>query len=76
MIIARLEGNKSISNILDKLEGLKYEVSACVSNNNIGYVYRKNASSTDLSRDVKSVKKACQFTSSIKCSYGTNSSTY
>mgnify|MGYP000067032979 CR=1 FL=1 len=74
MIVARLEGTKDISDILEKLEGLEYETSS--SNKKIGYVFRKNASSSDLSRDVKSVKTACKFTGSIKCTHGSNSTTY
>ena len=74
MIVARLEGTKDISGILEKLKGLEYEVSAL--NDKIVYVFRKNASSTDLSRDVKSAKVACKFTSSIKCTYGASPTNY
>lgn len=74
MVVARLEGTKDISELLEKLRGLEYEVAS--SNNKVGYVSRNNASGSDLSRDVKSVKTACKFTGSIKCNYGTSSSTY
>lgn len=74
MIVARLEGLKNISEIFNKLEGLEYEVS--VLNDKIGYVFRKNASSSDLSRDVKTVKTACKFSGTIKSSFGSNTGSY
>lgn len=74
MFVARLECVKDISEILKKLEGLEYEVTS--SNNKVGYIFRKNANSSDLSRDVKAVKAACKFIGSIQCTYGTSGSTY
>lgn len=74
MIVARLEGSKNILEIFNKLEGLEYEVS--VLNDKIGYVFRKNASSSDLSRDVKTVKAACKFLGTIKSSFGSNTGSY
>lgn len=74
MVIARLEGAKDISGILEKLKKLEYEVVS--SSNKVGYISRNNTSSSDLSRDVKSVKTACKFTGSIKCTYGTSNATY
>ena len=74
MIVARLEGSKNISEILNKLEGLEYEVS--VLNDKTGYVFRKNASSSDLSRDVKATKSACKFSGTIKSSFGSSTGSY
>jgi hypothetical protein len=74
MIVARLEATKDIKCILDKLENLEYDVSLL--NEKTIFVYRASASSSDLSRDVKSAKSACKFSGTIKCSYGTNNSNY
>jgi hypothetical protein len=74
MIVARLDGSKNISEILNKLEGLEYEVS--VLNDKTGYVFRKNASSSDLSRDVKATKAACNFSGTIKSSFGSSTGSY
>jgi len=74
MIVARLEATKDIKCILDKLENLAYDVSLL--NEKTIFVYRASANSSDLSRDVKSAKSACKFVGTIKCSYGTNNSSY
>lgn len=74
MIVARLEGDRDISKLLEKLYGLEYEVTS--SNKKIGYVFRTSTSSSDLSRDINAVISACKFKGSIKCAYGTSSDTY
>jgi vacuolar-type H+-ATPase subunit I/STV1 len=74
MIVARLEGKKNISDIIDKLKEREYEVSAL--NDQIAYVSHKNRSSADLSQDVKSVKKICEFKGQITCYHGINKAAY
>lgn len=74
MIIARIESSKSISDILNNLAKLKYEVSSL--NDKSGYVFRKIGSVADLSRDIKSAKITCEFSGVIKVSHGTSSSNY
>lgn len=73
MTVARLEGTKDISSILDKLEDLDYEASA--QSNKIVFVYRKHTNSTDLKRDIKAAKDACKFVGTIKCTHGASSLT-
>ncbi len=70
-MVARLEGTKDISCILEKLEALAYDVTT--HNQKIAFVYRKGSNSTNLRGDMKSAKDACKFTGSIKVIYGTNS---
>lgn len=74
MVVARLEGTKDISEVLEKLKGLEYEVVS--SSKVVGYVFRKDTSNSNLSRDIKSTKSACGFTGSIRATYGTNSASY
>ena len=73
MIVARLESTKELSCIIEKLENLNYTTTSY--DKNSGFVYNKNNSHSDLTRDIKSAKTACKFTTSIKIQYGTNQST-
>lgn len=70
-MVARLESTKDLSCIIEKLEGLSY--TTITYDKNSGFVYKKNLNSfTDLNRDIKTVKSACNFTNQIKVSYGTS----
>ncbi len=72
-MVARLEGNKDITCILEKLEALAYDV--INSDKKIAFVYRKGSSSNNLRGDIKSAKDACKFSGSVKIIYGTSSTT-
>ena len=69
-MVARIEGTKDITCILEKLEALSYDV---ISNDKkIAFVYRKGSNSNNLRGDMKSAKDACKFSGSVKVIYGTS----
>jgi hypothetical protein len=70
-MVARLEGTKDISCILEKLVALAYDVIS--DDKKIAFVYRKGSNSNNLRGDIKSAKDACKFSGSIKVIYGTSS---
>ena len=71
-MVARLEGTKDISCVLEKLEALAYDV--ITNDKKIAFVYRKGSNSNNLRGDIKSAKDACKFNGSIKVIYWTSSS--
>lgn len=73
MIVVRLEATKDISDVVEHLNGLGYEV--CSSDKKIAFVYRKDSNLNQFSSDLKSAKSASKFTGLIKCVHGGNSAT-
>jgi len=73
MIIARLESQKELTCILEKLEALNYITTAYDAKS--GFVYNSKNTHTNLTSDIRSAKTACNFVGSIKVQYGTNQNT-
>jgi len=72
-MVARLESTKDLSDIVEGLEGLGYV--AIAYDKNSAFIYRKDiTSSSNMNRDIKSIKSACKFTNQIKVLYGNNNS--
>ena len=69
----KIEGAKDISCIVEKLQGLEYDV--VLLNNKTAFAYRKGSSLTSLSNDMKSAKEACKFIGQLKLEYGYGSKT-
>ena len=68
-MVARIEGIKDITCILEKLEALSYDV---ISNDKkIAFVYRKGSNSNNLKEDMKSARDTCKFNGLVKVIYGT-----
>ena len=72
MIVARLESTKALSCIFEKLKSLNYII-AEEDDSKRGFVYNKKNSHSNLTSDIKTVKNACNFTTSIKIKYGSSS---
>jgi len=69
-MIAKLDGTKNISCLIEKLESLEYETSTL--NDKTAFLFRKGSTNTTLKNDIKSVKTACNFIGTIKIKYGSS----
>lgn len=72
-MVARIEGTKDITCIIEKLEALNYDI--ITNDKKIVFVYRKGSSGNNLRGDIKSAKDACKINGSVKVMYGTNNAT-
>ena len=69
-MVARLESSEELKCVLEKMQTLEYDV---ISNDdNVAFVYKKDANNTHLRGDLTSCKTVCKFAGSIKVIYGTS----